>query len=228
MIKPTFDPMPLRAQAVSILKEAIISGELHDGEVMTERTILEKYNIGKTPFREAIQTLEAEGWVKKIPYKGTFVTPLTEKGIHDLFELRLYLETSILKHWQRECSPKALHELNKIQKEMEKSSALLTPEVFMQWDKDFHQVIYHSTLNDRIIAIYDQIKDHIRRIGLRVIHHEQRREEVIQEHRAILTGLTNGRAEEAMEQHLLKQKATFLKLLSLETNNPTQQRKDQQ
>src|SRR4051794_11870792 len=89
-------PAPLKMQAFTILKNAIINGIFKDNDAITERIVLEKFKISRTPFREAIQVLESEGWVYTIPYKGIFVNPITLKDIKELFELRLLIEPSII------------------------------------------------------------------------------------------------------------------------------------
>jgi DNA-binding GntR family transcriptional regulator len=88
------NPKPLKVQAYTILKEAIIRGILRDNELITERVAQERFHISRTPFREAVQALEAEGWVYSSPYKGAFISPITIKDIHDIFELRWFAKFS--------------------------------------------------------------------------------------------------------------------------------------
>ncbi|GGE29426.1 GntR family transcriptional regulator [Pullulanibacillus camelliae] len=203
----SLDPQPLRQQAYRLLKEAIINGELSEHTLLTERLALETYAIGKTPFREAIQVLESEGWVNKIPYKGTYVTPITDQDIKDLFELRIYLEASILRTWNSDSHFSAIAKLKGIAKQMQAHH--LSDQNFMQLDKDFHAVIYNETGNQRLITIYDQIKDSIRRIGLQIMN-QQRRQQVIEEHCSIIEGIADQTAARAITDHLLNQKQAFL------------------
>nr|WP_232345459.1 GntR family transcriptional regulator [Paenactinomyces guangxiensis] len=202
----------LKDQAFSILKEAIIRGILHDGEMITERRALEQFHISRTPFREAVQSLEAKGWVTSIPYKGTFINPITIKDIHDIFELRLMLETSVVKKIQSNMSQESLNQLEVITKSMNTNHLQQGDYEFMLLDKDFHHVLFKLTNNQKLIAVFEQTSDIICRIGMRVLHRESRREEVIAEHQQIIDGLKNGTAEKEMAQHLEKQKQSFIHL----------------
>lgn len=209
MPEPTFNPKPLKAQAQSILKEAIINGELTEDMPITERLVLENYHISKTPFREAIQSLEAQGWVKKVPYKGTYVIPLTEKDIEDIFELRLLLEPSLL----TKLDETQIKEMTEIAEDMKNSHANLSDEELMMLDQQFHQVLYESSNNHRLIQIFDEINDAVRRIGMQVLNHQTRREELIREHEQIVADLKNDTEAEAMKTHLRNQKQAFIDII---------------
>ncbi|MBN2909877.1 GntR family transcriptional regulator [Polycladomyces sp. WAk] len=206
------NPKPLKVQAYTILKEAIIRGILQDHEMITERVALERFGISRTPFREAVQTLEAEGWVYNLPYKGTFISPITIKDIHDVFELRFMLEIGVVRKVQQMINRKNLDQLQAITAAMNTDPSQMSDVDFMRLDKDFHKVLFELTDNERLISVFNQTSDLIRRIGMRVLHRASRREEVVREHRSIIEGLQNGTAEQEMEQHLHNQKQSFIEL----------------
>ncbi|GIM45616.1 GntR family transcriptional regulator [Collibacillus ludicampi] len=197
-------PVPLRIQAYNILKEAIISGVLKENEMITERRAQEQFHISRTPFREAIQTLEAEGWMYTIPYKGTYVSPITAKEIEDIFELRLILETSVVRKVQSEIDNQSLNRLEALVTLMETEMAKKNIYQFIILDRDFHRVLYELANNDRLLTISEQISDMMRRIGVKALHSLPRWQDVIKEHRKIIEGLREGRAEEAIIDHLKK------------------------
>jgi DNA-binding GntR family transcriptional regulator len=206
------NPKPLKVQAYTILKEAIIRGILQDNEMITERVALERFGISRTPFREAVQTLEGEGWVYNIPYKGTFISPITIKDIHDVFELRFMLEIGVVRKIQQTINRRNLDQLQAITAAMNTDPSQMSDVDFMLLDKDFHKVLFELTDNERLITVFKQTSDLIRRIGMRVLHRASRREEVVCEHKRIIEGLQNGTAEQEMEQHLNKQKQSFIEL----------------
>ncbi|WCK54570.1 GntR family transcriptional regulator [Aneurinibacillus sp. Ricciae_BoGa-3] len=205
-------PKPLKIQAYEILKEAIIRGILKDNEVITERRAMEQFKISRTPFREAIQSLEAEGWMYSIPYKGNYIKPITLEDIEHVFELRIILETSIINKVLTNMDAENISELERLVSSMKKSLLEQDDLVFMDLDTEFHRVIYQLTHNKQIINVFEQTSDLIRRIGVRVLHRETRRDEVITEHKRILAGLKDGTAGEAMIQHLEQTKSIFTEL----------------
>ncbi|MHB1684666.1 MAG: GntR family transcriptional regulator [Bacilli bacterium] len=193
--------IPLRTQAYTILKEAIISGTLAENKVIKERHVLEQFHISRTPFREALQSLETEGWVYTIPYKGAYVSPITDKDITDMYELRIILETAIARKIQS-VQTTTLNELSELVTRMEMEIATNNDYRFMMLDRDFHLALYRLSGNSKLIAVGEQIGDSMRRIGGRILHKPSRKEEVIVEHRAIISGLVRGDAENAIVQHL--------------------------
>ena len=67
----------LTDQAIYIIKNAIVMGDLKLGEAISEIGICDKYNLSKTPVREALVILSHEGLVNKISRKGCFVFDIT-------------------------------------------------------------------------------------------------------------------------------------------------------
>ncbi len=193
--------VPLRTQAYTILKEAIISGTLAENKVIKERQVLEQFRISRTPFREALQSLETEGWVYTIPYKGAYVSPITDKDITDMYELRIILETAIARKIQS-VHATSLNELGALVTLMELEIATNNDYRFMMLDRDFHLALYKLSGNSKLMTVGEQIGDSVRRIGGRILHLPSRKEEVIVEHRSIIDGLAGGDAVDAIVRHL--------------------------
>ncbi|UZJ78591.1 GntR family transcriptional regulator [Fictibacillus sp. KU28468] len=208
----SFHANPLKVQAYNILKEAIINGLFKKNEVITEKRALEEFNISRTPFREAVQSLETEGWLVSIPYKGTFVSPVTKKDIEDVFELRMLVELHIVTKISSSISEKSLEELENIILLMEREMSQGNEDEFIILDREFHKTLYDLAENKRLISISEQISDLFRRIGVQVIHRQNRCEEVISEHKKIVQGLKNGDAVDAMRIHLEKTKSALEEL----------------
>ena len=82
----------LTEQAISIIKNAIVMGELKLGEAISEIGICNRYKLSKTPVREALVILSHEGLVNKVSRKGCFVFDITLSEIEEIAELRYLLE----------------------------------------------------------------------------------------------------------------------------------------
>ena len=65
---------PIRDQVADILRKRIISGDLANGEKLSERQISTELNISTTPVKEAFRLLQAEGLIYTLPRKGSFVS----------------------------------------------------------------------------------------------------------------------------------------------------------
>lgn len=78
--------------AKSRLRQLIIAGEYAPGVRLRERELSEALNVSRVPVREALQQLEAEGFVVTSPRRGATVKQITLKDVNELFDLRLSLE----------------------------------------------------------------------------------------------------------------------------------------
>ncbi|RLL41137.1 GntR family transcriptional regulator [Oceanobacillus piezotolerans] len=201
-------PKPLKSQAVESIRNAIIQGVLKNDEMITEKLVKEKFGISRTPFREAIQLLEAQGWVYTVPYTGTYVKPITMTDIDEVFEMRSIIESSIVRFLQeRKIS---IDELKLVMKNMEDRMEDFSDYEFMQEDQAFHYKLYELTNNKRLISVYNQVSDMMLRIGVNVLYKKERRLEVIKEHNDIVKGLENGTGDKEIITHLEKTKKTFI------------------
>ena len=83
---------PLWTPLYKELRAEILSRNLRDGSKLSESYVCKKYGVSRTPVREALFQLEAEGLIKIIPNRGAFVTGLTDRDISDIFDMRCLLE----------------------------------------------------------------------------------------------------------------------------------------
>ncbi|MBS6644113.1 MAG: GntR family transcriptional regulator [Clostridiaceae bacterium] len=84
--------MPAREQVASILRKAILSRELTEGQEITLEGIASQVGVSATPVREAFQILSGDGLLKLRPNKGAVVLGVSEKTIRDHYETRAVLE----------------------------------------------------------------------------------------------------------------------------------------
>ena len=78
-----------------ILKQAVLRGEIQEGQFLSEREFMDKYKVGRTPFREACNRLHNEKILEVVPHRGYFVPELTFRGFGDMFEVRFLVEGAI-------------------------------------------------------------------------------------------------------------------------------------
>ncbi|MFF2551075.1 GntR family transcriptional regulator [Nocardia sp. NPDC058058] len=79
-------------QLCRAIRDDIIRGVFSPGQRLTEESLAESYGVSRVPVREALRTLEAEGFASSRPYAGVFVAELTEDEAADLLEIRARLE----------------------------------------------------------------------------------------------------------------------------------------
>lgn len=77
---------------VDQLRHAIIDGALRERTPVRQEDIAAHYDVSRMPVREALQRLEAEGWIEHRPYKGAYVAALDSDDVRELFDIRAALE----------------------------------------------------------------------------------------------------------------------------------------
>lgn len=85
-------PRTLAERAYEQLRDLIISAQLEPGQLIDEERMIERLGIGRTPLREAIRRLRAEGLVAIYPHRGTFVPEVTVRDLRQISEARRVLE----------------------------------------------------------------------------------------------------------------------------------------
>jgi len=92
VLKPSRENDSLAGQAYRMLEEMLVTLRLAPGELLSEKDLVDRAGIGRTPVREAIQRLSAEGLLTVMPRKGLVVTPLRRSDLVQIVEARRVME----------------------------------------------------------------------------------------------------------------------------------------
>ncbi|MCP3891824.1 MAG: GntR family transcriptional regulator [Desulfobulbaceae bacterium] len=203
-------PESLTKIAYDAIHDSILSGQLTVDVVYKEKGLAEDLGISRTPVREALLALSAEGLVTFLPRKGLVINKFSKQDIEEIFEIRESIELASVKKICRNHATLDFSELGSIFQE-QKKSLKTQPEAtsFMKLDRDFHMAISKLVGNNRLLSIMNNIGDKVHLMGLRALSVGGRMEEVIEEHGKILEAIKNGCEQEAlslMEYHLDRSK----------------------
>ena len=83
----------LRDKVIAALKDAFFSQQLKPGDAIVERQLAQQMNIGSPAVREALITLQEQGFVRRVANVGTYVTKFSAAEVRELYTLRVELET---------------------------------------------------------------------------------------------------------------------------------------
>jgi DNA-binding GntR family transcriptional regulator len=86
------ESLPLNDRAYELIRLDILTFRLRPGEKTSERSLAERYDLGKAPIRAALPRLVHEGFVHKTPEGGTFIAPLTLRDVRETYQMRYLLE----------------------------------------------------------------------------------------------------------------------------------------
>lgn len=208
--------LPLRDVVFNTLRQAILKGELAPGERLMEIALAKKLGVSRTPIREAIRKLELEGLVLMIPRRGAEVARISEKSLKDVLEVRRSLEELAIELACQRMTEENVDELEQAGKDFEKAISSGSAIGMAEADEAFHDVIYNSTGNKRLVQILNNLREQMYRFRLEYIKDEDKRQILQLEHKKILEALRlrhMADAKSAAREHIDNQEITVLKNL---------------
>ena len=197
--------IPLQEFAYKKCQELIGSGELSPGNLYSESAMSKQLGISRTPLRTALQQLEKEGLIIRLPQRGFYVYQFEEKDIEELFAIRKAIEGYAVEQIAREKSEVDLNQAKKhlnAQVEARKSDDYSE---FIREDRKFHENLVKALNNRRLVTIYSDLRQSIELLGLRRFKMNSQRNQSISEHKSIIKAIENGdplAAREAVYNHL--------------------------
>ncbi|WP_225860553.1 GntR family transcriptional regulator [Streptomyces triticiradicis] len=194
-MRPPVKQPPAADRVYAHVKEGVLERRYEGGALLTEGELADAVGVSRTPVREALLRLEAEGLIKLYPKKGALVLPVSAQEIADVVETRQLVE----EHAARKAVPASpqllarLEELLDRQKEQAAAGDLAGAAVT---DRCFHAEIVRSGGNEILSRLYDQLRDRQLRMGVAVMHaHPDRITKTLVEHEQILRALRSGDAD---------------------------------
>lgn len=190
------------------LKEDIILGKLQPGTIFNEKEYASKFNISRTPIREAVLKLAEEGYIQIIPRKGTLISSISFQDIKSIYEYRLILEPNIINLLKDKSITDEFinYWINTFTLKKNDSNLNIKNSISEDEDKLFHLGLAEFTNNTYIINQVNQIMDKCLRIRiLSNIESNNRYLESLDEHLNILYSLKNSdykKAADFMKKHL--------------------------
>jgi len=212
----------LSQKVYRILKTRIIKGDLKPGEKLLENKIAEQLGISRTPVREALRELTAEGFVGTTPNQAIIVSTVTFDEIWDLLQIRGVLEGLAAKVAAKKISPEKIERLNKIIDQMKhdlvnKSTSKKNILNFSKLDIEFHDLILNICGNKWLIQIHNNLKNHIERFRIRSFSIPGTFSKSLNEHCKILDAIKKGDSELAEKLSKIHMEKAYENISKYET-----------
>ncbi|SFM28445.1 GntR family transcriptional regulator [Salibacterium qingdaonense] len=206
--------MLLKDAAYQKIKEKILEEEYPPGEFLSERTLINDLQMSKTPIKNALTRLEAEGFASVSSKQGILVHDLSVERINNIYNLRIALETFNCEEMYRRIAGDHLKELEKNLEETRKTAENLDVKTFANLDHEFHLALSEIAGNSEITRILINYQDQLLRITLRHLKKDPMRiRKFYEDHVQLYEALKNNEAEsvEIMRKHLQESKQMLFK-----------------
>jgi GntR family transcriptional regulator, gluconate operon transcriptional repressor len=199
---------PLVERVLVQMTTAIVTGTLASGDKLVETRLGEQLGVSRGPIREAFRRLEQMGLVEKIPYRGTFVTTLTENDINELNTVRLPLEGIAARLLAGRRDEQAVERLRAILREMRAAATLGDAGRMIMLDVDFHDALVAQSGHKLLNELWPLVSLRLRRfLFLKRRRLYQRLEDAAGLHAPIIEAIAEGdagQAEAMAHQHVIE------------------------
>ncbi|MGV1044611.1 GntR family transcriptional regulator [Limnohabitans sp.] len=191
-------PRALYEEVAELLRQRIFARELEPGSWIDELRIAEALGISRTPLREALKVLAAEGLVTMKVRRGAYVTEVSEKDLRDVYHLLALLESDAARVVAQRASEAQLTQIQTLHLDLEK--AMDNRDRFFEINEAFHMLLMEIADNrwrDQMVADLRKVMKLNRHSSL---FKEGRIEQSLAEHQAIVQALADRQPEVAAER----------------------------
>ena len=195
------------------IKESIIKGKYKNGRLLLQN-LADEMNVSVTPVREAFKKLEKDELITIIPNKGAVINKFTIKDVHEIYDIRLKLESLAIELLIDKKDNRILEDLEKLvimsEHYLENNNASSDAECC---DK-FHKLIVSGSGNKRLIRFYNELMGQLSILMNRTAFFTNESKRSSSEHRTICEGikLDNKKlAIKTLEKHIISAKKEILK-----------------
>ncbi len=176
-------------EVVARLRHMLTEGEIPPGSRIPERELCDTLGISRTPLREALKVLGADGLVVLLPNRGSRAAKLTRKDVKELFEVCEALEATAGELAGQRISDGQLGEIAALQVMMVQHYEARDLLSYYRCNRQIHEAIVRAADNAVLAGLYELVSGRIRRARFITPMTEEHWALAIQEHEGILNAL---------------------------------------
>jgi DNA-binding GntR family transcriptional regulator len=199
---PPEQPAPMGAnyqRVRDVLRHDILSGIFEPGDRLKINALVERYDVGANPIREALQQLQGEGLVEMTPNKGATVRYLDDEVTRQMLELRQAIDAFVARKFAEIGSYQLLDELKRVQARFEAAVAAGREAEYPAFNNAFHEIIIAAANNREAEAFLARSSMLTRTIRGLVGYGGSRIDAILAEHRALIDAFERRDAGKASE-----------------------------
>lgn len=214
---PGFVPTEKLAEAVlRHLSRDIVEGRLRPGRHLVETQLCEELGVSRSPLREAIYRLAAEGLVELVPRKGAFVATITEKDMSDVFAVRSQLERLAARLSAQRATADDVENLVRLNDRCIAAVEARDGNEFFMANDAFHAEIARIASNDYLSQLQHAAAQRTYRALFLYLSSTDHLDRSNRDHEALIEAIAaghGGRADRLMADHLRSAEREALRLL---------------
>lgn len=186
---PSGSAESLHARLLADVRAFIVRGGVADGARIPEAELCERFGVSRTPLREVLKSLSAEGLVTLRPNRGSVVTPLDREAVMQTFEAKAVLERFIGEHATLRATDAGLSRVAEIHETLIAAERAGDFESYTRLNSDFHRTLAELAGNREIVTIYERLQTRLQFIRYRINLDPARLRASLSEHQGICDAL---------------------------------------
>ncbi|HEY8331247.1 MAG TPA: GntR family transcriptional regulator, partial [Pseudomonas sp.] len=202
-------PNSLHDQVAATLREQIFAGSLTPGSFLDEAALCERLEISRTPLREALKVLTAEGLLRHEPRRGCFVAEVTQRDLDEIFPVIALLEGRCAWEAARNASDADIEALATLHAQLEAHAKAHRINAYYATNFAIHEAIITLADNRWLAQVIGDLRKILKLARLQQLKAPGRLEQSLAEHLAVFAALKahdSDGAEAAMRTHLHRQR----------------------
>jgi DNA-binding GntR family transcriptional regulator len=205
----------LHDEVAARLRERIFAGEWAAGSFLDEVKLAEEMEISRTPLREALKVLTAEGLVRHEPRRGCFVAEVTEQDLDEIFPVLALLEGRCAYEAAQKASDADLTALEDLHGKLNRHARAKRINEYYEANFAIHEAIITLADNRWLAGVIGDLRKIVKLARLQQLHAPGRLDQSLAEHMAVFAALKardpEG-ADAAMRTHLTRQRDALREL----------------
>lgn len=205
----------LHDEVAAQLRERIFAGELAPGSFLDEVNLAEQMKISRTPLREALKVLTAEGLVRHEPRRGCFVNEVTEKDLDEIFPVIALLEGRCAYEAAQHVTDADIVVLEDLHQKLVRHARAKRTSEYYETNFAIHEAIIALAGNRWLAGVISDLRKIVKLARLQQLHAPGRLEQSLSEHLSVFAALKARDAEgadAAMRTHLTRQREALREL----------------
>ncbi len=222
-MKAAINSSSLCQQAVDLLRRRIDSHILAPGQRLDEVAIAAELGISRTPLREALKILSAEGLVDLRPRRGCYVTELTLQDLQEIFPIMAMLEGRVAYEAASRATAADLRHLDALHEKLEHHVSRGDLDRYYETNYVFHSALQELAGSRWLQSIITDLRKMLKLSRHRSLQLEGRLDASLAEHRELMAALHAGDGEAArqvMTGHLMAQLEALQDIAATEEGSP--------
>lgn len=206
----------LHEQVASRLRQMLVEGQIAPGAKLNERTLCEQLRISRTPLREAIKMLAAEGLVELLPNRGSVAVQLSEADVQNTFEVMAGLESMSGELAALRITPTELAEIKALHYEMLAAYTRRDLSAYYRLNAAIHRCINAAAKNPVLTSTYNQVNARLQALRFRSNQDDEKWGHAVREHEAMVQALEArdpGALGRVLTSHLNNKRAVVMEQL---------------